>query len=565
MQPPSHIDRPSALLGGLTPSAFMRKHWQKKPLLVRQALPVVRPPATRAELFALAAQDAVESRLIVREGRGQDRWRLRHGPLPRRALPPVSKPAWTLLVQGLDLHVEAAHELLRRFDFIPQARLDDLMLSWASDGGGVGPHLDSYDVFLLQVQGRRRWRVGPPADTALVPGLPLKILAHFEPSEDWLLEPGDMLYLPPGWAHDGVADGECMTASIGFRAPDRDGLASELLARLSSVEPAEDARRVIYRDPSQAAAPNAGRIPEGLQKFAEAALARALKQPGALSCALGELLTEPKPLVWFEAAEAFDCRDGVRLHPASRMLYDDTHIFLNGESWRAAGRDATLMRRLADERQLAAHDLRRASEGAIETGSAIGPTADGCSPHDFGLEGGPMQDKELPDHTGAAPSPRQPATPVEGRAEFPAALLATLDECAQAGVQQLWWCDADFSDWPLGQPAVIEALTRWIDSKRQLTLIAARYDRFTAHFPRWVTWRRQWSHVVRCLAVHEELAGQVPSLALASGLVGVQLHDPERLRGRLYREASDLRRCKDLVDALSQRTSESFPVTTLGL
>lgn len=176
-----------------------------------------------------------------------------------------------------------------------------------------------------------------------------------------------------------------------------------------------------------------------------------------------------------------------------------------------------------------------------------------------------MQDKELPDHTGAAPAARQPSTPVDGRAEFHAAFLATLDESARDGARHLWWCDADFSNWPLGQPAVIEALTRWVDSKRQLTLIAARYDRFTAQFPRWVTWRRQWSHVVRCLAVHEELAGQVPSLALAPGLVAVQLHDPDRLRGRLYREAYDLRRCKDLVDALSQRTSESFAVTTLGL
>ena len=216
------VDAPSALLGGLSPARFMRRHWQKRPLLVRAALPGVRPPLSRASLFALAAEEAVESRLVAHAGGdAASGWSLRRGPIPRRALPPVGRRGWTLLVQGLDLHVPAARELLSAFRFVPEARLDDLMLSWASDGGGVGPHVDSYDVFLLQVQGRRRWRVGPVGDRTPRPGLPLRILARFEPTEEWLLEPGDMLYLPPGWGHDGTAEGECMTASIGFRAPAR--------------------------------------------------------------------------------------------------------------------------------------------------------------------------------------------------------------------------------------------------------------------------------------------------------------------------------------------------------
>ena len=194
------IDTPTPLLGALSPRRFMRRHWQKRPLLIRQALPGVRPPLDRGALFALAGSEDVESRLIVRQ---RDRWTLRSGPLPRRALPPVSQAGWTLLVQGLDLHVPAARDLLSMFRFVPEARLDDLMLSWASDGGGVGPHVDSYDVFLLQVQGRRRWRIAPPGDDTLRPDLPLKILAHFEPQQEWPLEPGDMLYPPPGWGHDG--------------------------------------------------------------------------------------------------------------------------------------------------------------------------------------------------------------------------------------------------------------------------------------------------------------------------------------------------------------------------
>ncbi len=207
------------LLGGLSPRQFMRRHWHKAPLVVRQAMPGLAPLLTRSELFELASRDEVESRLIARKGDG---WRMRRGPLARRALPPLGRAGWTVLVQGVDLHSQAVHELLQQFRFVPDARVDDLMISYASDGGGVGPHFDSYDVFLLQVEGRRRWQIGRLTDPELLPDLPLKVLSRFEPEEEYLLEPGDMLYLPPRWAHDGVAVGECMTCSIGFRAPRRD-------------------------------------------------------------------------------------------------------------------------------------------------------------------------------------------------------------------------------------------------------------------------------------------------------------------------------------------------------
>jgi 50S ribosomal protein L16 3-hydroxylase len=354
------LDAPTPLLGGLSPARFMRRHWQKQPLLVRQAWAGVMPPLARAALFELASREAVESRLVAREGGG--RWRLRHGPLPRRALPPVGRPGWTLLVQGLDLHVPAAHAMLRRFDFIPHARLDDLMVSWASDGGGVGPHLDSYDVFLIQVQGRRRWRIGRVADTRWVEGVPLRILRHFEPEQEWVLEPGDMLYLPPQWGHDGIAEGECMTASVGFRAPARDELARELLLRLA--DELEDEVPRLYADPRQAAVADPGRVPPALTAFAAQALARALAPADALPRALGEILTEPKPQVWFEPAAVRRATGGVQLDPRTRMLYDERHVFVNGESWRAAGRDARLLRSLADRRELGAKDRSRLSADA---------------------------------------------------------------------------------------------------------------------------------------------------------------------------------------------------------
>src|SRR5205085_10983378 len=171
------------------------------PLLIRAALPGVLGDIDRERLFALAAQNGVESRLVARAGR---RWSVRPGPIARRALPSAGTPGWTLLVHGVDLHDDAAHRLLRRIRFLADARLDDVMCSWAADRGGVGPHVDSYDVFLLQTSGRRRWRIGRAAGARLREGVPLKILAEFVPTEEWLLEPGDLLYLPPGWGHDGV-------------------------------------------------------------------------------------------------------------------------------------------------------------------------------------------------------------------------------------------------------------------------------------------------------------------------------------------------------------------------
>ncbi|MBB3292882.1 cupin domain-containing protein [Mitsuaria sp. TWR114] len=357
------IDARLPLLGGLSPAQFMKRHWQKQPLLVRQALPGVQPPIDRAGLAALAASDEVESRLVAQQP--GDRWTLRQGPIPK--LPAWSKPQWTLLVQGLDLHVDAAHDLLGRFRFVPEARLDDLMLSYASEGGGVGPHFDSYDVFLIQVSGRRHWRIGRlgvSTSGALREDVPLKVLADFEPEQDFVLEPGDMLYLPPGWAHDGVAvGGDCMTASVGFRSPWRGELANELLVRLTDDEEAPRGDR-MYVDPRQAATAEPGRIPEALTAFAREAVLKAVAQPLALERALGEALTEPKPRVFFEPGDALPPGQGARLSPRTRMMYDAAHVFINGQSFRAGGRDATLMRRLADRRTLSVAEVARLSEGA---------------------------------------------------------------------------------------------------------------------------------------------------------------------------------------------------------
>ena len=354
--------QPLALLGGLTPAQFMRQYWQKKPLLVRQAIPGFKALLPRADLFALAGQEGVESRLVQQT---DDVWKLQHGPFARRALPPLQRPDWTLLVQGVDLHNDSVHALMQQFRFVPDARLDDVMISYASDGGGVGPHFDSYDVFLLQAHGQRRWRIGRQKDLSLRDDVPMKILSHFEPEEEYVLEPGDMLYLPPRWAHDGIAQGECMTYSVGFRVPERTDLAQELLVRLADEDDGATAA-LLYRDAKQPAVAQPAEIPATLQEFARDALQRALAQPRALERALGEYLTEPKSNVWFEPGPEGVLLEQVVLDRRTRMMYDADHVFINGESYRAAGRDATLMRQLADQRTLGPRDLARASDGALE-------------------------------------------------------------------------------------------------------------------------------------------------------------------------------------------------------
>lgn len=354
------ITLPTPLLGGLSPQTFMRRYWQKKPLLIRGALDDVMQPASRAQMFALAEQDDVDSRLIVNK---HNTWSLKHGPFTRRQLPPLSQPAWTLLVQGVDLQVAAAHQLLSKFRFVPDARLDDLMMSYATDGGGVGPHFDSYDVFLLQVQGKRRWRIGRMKSAALVPNMPLKILSDFEPEEQMTLDAGDMLYLPPRWAHDGVADGECITCSIGFRAPSDHEVAREVLQRVLETE-LDEAAAKRYRDPQQLATDTPAKVPEALQAFAGDAIRQTLGDSDSLASLLGEWLTEPKAQVWFDEDATLATFAAVQLDARTRMMYDEHHVFINGESFRATGRDAALMRRLADARSLDAASARQLSAGA---------------------------------------------------------------------------------------------------------------------------------------------------------------------------------------------------------
>ena len=383
------IDQPTALLGGLTPDYFMRHYWQKKPLLIRGALPGFEAPISRSELFALAQREDVESRLVVQTGAKNlaRSWTLKRGPFQRRSLPALTQKAWTLLVQGVNLFDARAHDILELFRFIPRVRLDDLMISYASDRGGVGPHFDSYDVFLLQAHGERRWRIAQGVDDQFVRGAELKILARFKHDEEWVLKPGDMLYLPPSYAHEGVAMGECMTYSIGFNAPHGAALAQGLMAwmaddsgdhdRPSSTHQTRQTnpsrqRNQFYTDQGQGATQNPGEIPLSLQNFAYQSYKRLAFNEQHFQRALGESLTEPKPHVWFEGGLELDvaqclsrlkrwaASEGpavIRLDRQTQMLFDAKFIFINAESVGASGAEAKILRALANDRTLSVKAL----------------------------------------------------------------------------------------------------------------------------------------------------------------------------------------------------------------
>lgn len=342
------------LLGGMTPATFLADYWQKKPLLVRQALPGFGDWLDRASLSALACQDDAEGRLVsVKRGR----WQLDHGPFQNEELDELPQKGWSLLVSGVNHHLPEADRLLHSFDFIPYARLDDLMVSYAPPGGGVGPHFDSYDVFLIQGQGRRRWEISGQDDLELVEGAPLRILKHFSVDQSWVLEPGDMLYLPPKFAHNGVALDACMTWSVGFRAPTAQEMVHQFLVYL------QDHLEVpgMYADPERKHSRHPGEIPSDLLRWVEGVIRSTPWGKAEIGDFLGRYLSEPKAHIFFDpplrplAPAKFAhtaARRGIRLDPRTQFLYRGQAFFMNGERIESAAKTAAVLRELADKREL---------------------------------------------------------------------------------------------------------------------------------------------------------------------------------------------------------------------
>jgi len=354
------------LLGNITPAQFLRDYWHKKPLLIRNAIPGFKPLLAFDKLADAATRNHVESRLVSMVD-GQ--WDMQHGPLTE--LPPRTQREWTLLVQGVNLLDERADALLREFRFLPDARLDDLMVSYATDGGGVGPHFDSYDVFLLQAHGKRRWKISAQQDLSLVEGMPLKILSNFTPEEEFVLEPGDMLYLPPQYAHDGVAEGECMTYSIGFRSPSYQELGEAFLQFMAdSIDlPGR------YADPDIQPARNPAEIPREMLATITEELNKVRFEEEDVTIFFGEYMSEPKHNVFFTPPPKpltvgrfmeTAAKRGLKLSPKSLMLYRGKHVFINGESFAVNRADKIVLDVLANERRLSGEALARASDDVLE-------------------------------------------------------------------------------------------------------------------------------------------------------------------------------------------------------
>ncbi|PCD01017.1 cupin domain-containing protein [Halopseudomonas pelagia] len=327
-------------LGDITPTEFLRDYWQKKPLLIRQAFPDYQSPLSADELAGLALEDEVESRIVLTQG--DIPWELRRGPFAEDDFKVLPEKDWTLLVQAVDQFVPDVAELISAFRFLPSWRIDDIMISYAAPGGSVGPHFDNYDVFLLQTQGHRRWKIGQHcnADSPILEHPDLRILQDFQQQEEWLLEPGDMLYIPPGVAHYGIAEDECMTYSIGFRAPSHQEILhhfTDFLGQyLSDQDRYSDAGMSVPAEPSC--------IDDASIERLQGIVLELVQDKAALATWFGRFMTEPRypELIQVQEVETSlvdeELSNGYGLirNPSARLAYrqegaEHLMLFASGE------------------------------------------------------------------------------------------------------------------------------------------------------------------------------------------------------------------------------------------
>lgn len=350
---PNLHSEPLALLGGISAETFLKDYWHKKPLLIRGAIPAFEGFLTPNELAGLACEEDVQSRLISTV---KKEWKLEQGPFAEKRFAKLPERDWTLLVQSVNHHMQEANDLLQQFNFIPHARLDDLMVSYAPDGGGVGPHFDSYDVFLLQGCGQRIWHISEQEDLTLVIGAPLRILKHFNAEQTFTLSAGDMLYLPPQVAHWGIAIGDCMTYSTGFRAPSAQEIAGEFLNYLQEHRTLPG----MYADPDLALQLHPAEIGDGMVKQVSSILNGLKWSEEDVADFLGRYLTEPKSHLVFDTPKnislsAFEKRmksQGIQLSFKSQLLSAANCFYLNGEKVVVDDSSASLLMTLANTRVL---------------------------------------------------------------------------------------------------------------------------------------------------------------------------------------------------------------------
>jgi 50S ribosomal protein L16 3-hydroxylase len=353
---PIEVDAATQPPLGMAPERFLRHYWQKRPLLIRNAFPGFESPIQPEDLAGLACEEGTLSRIVAHD-RERDTWMLRHGPFDEALFPDMPHHDWTLLVQDVDKWDSDVAALLDAFDFLPRWRIDDIMVSFAAPGGSVGAHVDQYDVFLLQALGHRRWQIDASASpsTEFRNDVELKLLREFHPTHEWLLRPGDMLYLPPGVPHHGVAEDACLTFSVGMRAPS----AAELLGDFVDTLAAEADESLRYRDPDLAPAKDPAQIDDdSMRRAIEALNALRMNDPERLGDWFGRFITlyrnagevmaapdsadEAQSRIQFE----WDLQHGARLvrHPYSRMAWRKAargaRLYVNGEGFDLPVRDA---------------------------------------------------------------------------------------------------------------------------------------------------------------------------------------------------------------------------------
>jgi 50S ribosomal protein L16 3-hydroxylase len=361
------MSNPNPILGNLTSEQFLTDYWQKKPLLIKQAIPNYKGILDANELAGLACEEDVQSRIVQIN---DNQWQVKDGPFKDKDFAKLPANDWTLLVQSVNHFLPEAAELLKLFNFIPNARLDDLMISYAPKGGGVGPHLDSYDVFLLQGSGKRNWKISTQTDHTLIEGAPLKILKHFVAEQEWVLEAGDMLYLPPQVAHWGIAeDDDCMTYSIGFRAPKSQELLHEFMNYLQDTICVEG----LYADPDLTLQQNPAEISHDMVSKVNKMLTLLSWNEDSVGDFLGRYLTEPKSHVFFEPNKKITlakfteqlATNSLSLSLQSQLLFWNAQFYLNGERLTVDASISAHLKTLANQRLISGQSCNKEQRTAL--------------------------------------------------------------------------------------------------------------------------------------------------------------------------------------------------------
>ena len=352
------MSQPLDVLDGITAEQFLAEYWQKKPLLVRNALPEIANILEPSDVMELALDENISARLIKQKDRDPNQWSVKSSPLLKADFQKMPK-LWTLLVQAVDHYSFDLAELWKKFPFIPQWRRDDIMVSYAPKGGSVGKHFDFYDVFLVQGYGHRRWQLGQmcDAETEFVPGQPLKLLPEMDVNFDEVLAPGDLLYVPPGLSHYGVAEDDCLTFSFGFRMPNISDMMDRVSDKFSDNQLLKNPLQDLIRDQISPI----GQITQPELEYLKAELLAQLHNSTVLEDAIMSLMSEPKyPDNIPEAEEigtgdledALDQGYQLILEPASRLLYTEEDgellFWANGEGLYISDEFAPILKQIAD-------------------------------------------------------------------------------------------------------------------------------------------------------------------------------------------------------------------------